>query len=78
MLSSECFCKVKEAYDRSTAELQDLQGALLRSQQKEKKSSSLVQDLTTMVKEQKMHISELIRSKKEAVTALKVKHQGNV
>lgn len=64
--------KVKEAYDRLTAELQDLQRALLCSQQKEKKSSSLVQDLTTMVKEQKTHISELIRCKKEAVTALKV------
>lgn len=67
--------KVKEACDGLTAELQDLKGAVLHSRQKEKKSGSLVQELTTMVKEQKKHISELIRGKKEAVTALKVQHR---
>lgn len=64
--------KVKEACDRLTAELQDLKGSLLQSQQKQRKSGSLVQELTTMVREQKKHIQELIRCKKEAVTALKV------
>lgn len=67
--------KVKEACDRLTAELQDLKGSLLHFQQKEKKSGSLVQELTSMVKEQKKHISELIRCKKEAVTGLKVQHR---
>ncbi|XP_003975450.2 leucine-rich repeat and coiled-coil domain-containing protein 1 isoform X2 [Takifugu rubripes] len=65
------FSEVKETCDRLTSELQDLKGVLIHSQQKEKKSGSLVQELTTMVKEQKKHISELIKCKKEAVTALK-------
>uniref|UniRef100_H3C8S7 Leucine-rich repeat and coiled-coil domain-containing protein 1 n=1 Tax=Tetraodon nigroviridis TaxID=99883 RepID=H3C8S7_TETNG len=64
------FSEVKEACDRLTAELQDLKGSLLQSQQKERKAGSLVQELTTMVTEQK-EISQLIRCKKEAVTALK-------
>lgn len=67
--------KVKEACDRLTAELQDLKGVVRHSQQKERKSGSLVKELTTVVKEQKKHISELIRCKKEAVTALKVQHR---
>lgn len=70
--------KVKEACDRLTAELQDLKGSLLQSQQKERKAGSLVQELTTMVTEQKKHISQLIRCKKEAVTALKVSHRWKI
>lgn len=49
-----------------------MRAALARSQQREKQSGSLVQDLTAMVKEQKNRIAELIKSKKDAITELKV------
>ncbi|KAM8727747.1 leucine-rich repeat and coiled-coil domain-containing protein 1 [Acanthopagrus schlegelii] len=65
------FSEVKEACDHMTAELLELKATLAQSQQKEKKSGSLVQELTAMVKEQKSRISELIKAKKDAVTDLK-------
>uniref|UniRef100_A0A8C6LBC5 Leucine-rich repeat and coiled-coil domain-containing protein 1 n=1 Tax=Nothobranchius furzeri TaxID=105023 RepID=A0A8C6LBC5_NOTFU len=60
-----------EACDHMTAELMELKAALAESQQREKKSASLVPELTAMVKEQKTRISELIKAKKDAVTDLK-------
>ena len=66
--------KVKEACDHMTAELMALKAALAQSQQREKKSGSLVQELTAMVKEQKSRISELIKAKRDAVNDLKVKN----
>ena len=57
-----------------TAELTELKANLAHSQQREKKSGSLVQELTAMVKEQKSRISDLIKAKRDAVTDLKV-HQ---
>ncbi|KAI3374789.1 hypothetical protein L3Q82_021344 [Scortum barcoo] len=65
------FSEVKEACDQMAAELQGLKTTLTQSQQREKKSSSLVQELTAMVKEQKNRISELIKAKRDAVTDLK-------
>lgn len=65
------FSEIKEACDHMTAELMELRSTLAQSQQRERKSSSLVQDLTAMVKEQKSRISELIKAKKDAVTELK-------
>ncbi|XP_072220162.1 leucine-rich repeat and coiled-coil domain-containing protein 1 [Leuresthes tenuis] len=65
------FSEVKEACDHMTAELMELKETLAQSQQREKKSGSLVQELTAMVKEQKSRISELIKAKKDAVTDLK-------
>lgn len=64
---------MKEACDQMTAELLELRSTLSQSQQREKKSGSLVQELTAMVKEQKHRISELIKAKRDAVTDLKVK-----
>lgn len=58
------------------AELQGLKATLAQSQQREKKSGSLVQELTAMVKEQKNRISELIKAKREAVTDLKVRRRS--
>lgn len=55
-----------------TAELLRVKATLAQSQQKEKKSGSLVQELTAMVKEQKNRISELIKAKRDAVADLKV------
>ncbi|XP_008284978.1 leucine-rich repeat and coiled-coil domain-containing protein 1 [Stegastes partitus] len=65
------FSEVKEACDQMTAELMELKAALAQSQQREKKSGSLVQELTAMVKEQKNRISELIKAKRDAVADLK-------
>ncbi|XP_037537288.1 leucine-rich repeat and coiled-coil domain-containing protein 1 [Nematolebias whitei] len=65
------FTEVKEVCDHMTAELMELKATLAQSQQSERKSASLVQELTAMVKEQKSRISELIKSKKDAVSDLK-------
>ncbi|KAM7400343.1 hypothetical protein PAMA_004842 [Pampus argenteus] len=65
------FSEVKEAHDQITSELLELKATLSQSQQREKKSGSLVQELTAMVKEQKNRISELIKAKRDAVTELK-------
>ncbi|XP_041660240.1 leucine-rich repeat and coiled-coil domain-containing protein 1 [Cheilinus undulatus] len=65
------FSEVKEACDQMTAELLGVKAALAKSQDREKKSGSLVQELTAMVKEQKNRISQLIKAKKDAVTDLK-------
>ncbi|XP_023281142.1 leucine-rich repeat and coiled-coil domain-containing protein 1 [Seriola lalandi dorsalis] len=65
------FSEVKEAYDQMTAELMELKATLAQSQQREKKSGCLVQELTAMVKEQKNRITELIKAKRDAVTDLK-------
>lgn len=55
-----------------TAELMELKATLTQSQQREKKSGCLVQELTAMVKEQKNRITELIKAKRDAVASLKV------
>lgn len=60
-----------------TAELLKHKANLTHSQQREKKSGSLVQELTAMVKEQKSRISELIKAKRDAVTDLKVQQDSN-
>lgn len=69
---------MKEACEQMTAELMELKATLAQSQQREKKSGSLVQELTAMVKEQKNRISELIKAKRDAVTDLKVQHHREV
>nr|XP_020490923.1 leucine-rich repeat and coiled-coil domain-containing protein 1 [Labrus bergylta] len=65
------FSEVKESCDQMTAELVGVKATLAKSQEREKKSGSLVQELTAMVKEQKNRISELIKAKRDAVTDLK-------
>ncbi|XP_008332751.1 leucine-rich repeat and coiled-coil domain-containing protein 1 isoform X1 [Cynoglossus semilaevis] len=65
------FSEVKGAYDQVNVELMALKGTLVQSQQMEKKSGCLVQELTVVVKEQKKRISELVRSKRDTVTDLK-------
>nr|XP_040027527.1 leucine-rich repeat and coiled-coil domain-containing protein 1 [Gasterosteus aculeatus aculeatus] len=65
------FSEVKEACDQMTAELLGLKASLAQTQQREKKSGSLVQELTVMVKEQKNRIADLIKAKREAVADLK-------
>uniref|UniRef100_UPI0037E80C08 leucine-rich repeat and coiled-coil domain-containing protein 1 n=1 Tax=Semicossyphus pulcher TaxID=241346 RepID=UPI0037E80C08 len=67
------FSEVKEACDQMTAELVGVKATLAKSQEREKKSGCLVQELTAMVKEQKNRISELIKAKRDAVTDLKTR-----
>ncbi|XP_067835632.1 leucine-rich repeat and coiled-coil domain-containing protein 1 isoform X2 [Heptranchias perlo] len=65
------FKEVKSGFDHVTAELANYKQALAQSQQKEKQSGTLVQELTTMVKEQKAKIAELAKSKQETISELK-------
>ncbi|KAG7267202.1 hypothetical protein CRUP_003201, partial [Coryphaenoides rupestris] len=53
------------------ARFSETKASLAQTQQRERRSSSLVQELTAMVKEQKRRISELADAKKEAVHELK-------
>ncbi|XP_036453284.1 leucine-rich repeat and coiled-coil domain-containing protein 1 isoform X2 [Colossoma macropomum] len=55
------------------SELSEVKAVLTESQQREKQSGSLVQELTAMVKEQKTRIAELIKAKRDAVTELKTR-----
>ncbi|KAG5285397.1 hypothetical protein AALO_G00002920 [Alosa alosa] len=70
------FNEVKTAFDHASRELSDLKASLIQTQQKEQKSVALVQELTTMVREQKERIAELTKSRKEAVTELKSRIQS--
>ncbi|XP_055084461.1 leucine-rich repeat and coiled-coil domain-containing protein 1 [Periophthalmus magnuspinnatus] len=70
------FSEVKEACDQMSAELTDLRSSLSQSQQRDKKSAGLVQELTAMVKEQKSRITDLSKTKREAVTELKSRVQS--
>ncbi|XP_072296908.1 leucine-rich repeat and coiled-coil domain-containing protein 1 [Eucyclogobius newberryi] len=65
------FSEVKEACDQMSGELTDVRSSLSQSQQRERKSAALVQELTAMVKEQKSRIADLIKTKRETVTELK-------
>ncbi|XP_023671945.1 leucine-rich repeat and coiled-coil domain-containing protein 1 isoform X1 [Paramormyrops kingsleyae] len=66
------FSEVKTALELQAAELVECRAKLSRCQQRERESGALVQELTSMVKEQKARIGELVRSKREVVTELKV------
>ncbi|NXI52824.1 LRCC1 protein, partial [Chloroceryle aenea] len=65
------FEEVKESFENVAAELAEDKRALLESQQKEKEMASLIQDLTSIVKEQKAKIAELTKSNEEASANLK-------
>uniref|UniRef100_A0A3P9AK77 Leucine-rich repeat and coiled-coil domain-containing protein 1 n=1 Tax=Esox lucius TaxID=8010 RepID=A0A3P9AK77_ESOLU len=52
-------------------ELPEVKTALSQTQHRERKAASLVQELTAMVKEQKSHISDLSKAKRDAVAELK-------
>lgn len=55
-----------------TEELVGHEAAFAQLKEKEKKSASLVQQLTAMVKEQKSRISQLNKAKNDTVANLKV------
>ncbi|XP_015744327.1 leucine-rich repeat and coiled-coil domain-containing protein 1 [Python bivittatus] len=75
-IEAKRFSEVKEGFDRLTAELAEHKQVLLQSQQKEKQSASLIHDLTSVVKEQKDKITELIKAKQDTVYNLKSQIQS--
>lgn len=75
-IEAKRFSEVKEACDHMSSELVYVRSSLSQCQQRDKRSGSLVQELTAMVKEQKNRISELSRTKREAVTDLKGRVQS--
>ncbi|XDV27438.1 hypothetical protein PO909_030970 [Leuciscus waleckii] len=75
-IESKRFSEVKEGFDQVSAELLEVKSSLSQSQQKEKQSASLVQELTVMVKEQKTRIAEILKAKKEAAIEFKARVQS--
>uniref|UniRef100_A0AAR2KI04 Leucine-rich repeat and coiled-coil domain-containing protein 1 n=1 Tax=Pygocentrus nattereri TaxID=42514 RepID=A0AAR2KI04_PYGNA len=72
-IEAKRFSEVKEGFELVSAQLSEVKAALTESQQREKQSGSLVQELTAMVKEQKTRIAELIKAKRDAITELKLR-----
>ncbi|KAG1969766.1 leucine-rich repeat and coiled-coil domain-containing protein 1 [Pimephales promelas] len=75
-IESKRFSEVKEGFVQVSAELLEVKSSLSQSQQKEKQSASLVQELTAMVKEQKTRITEILKAKKEAAIEFKARMQS--
>ncbi|XP_075776563.1 leucine-rich repeat and coiled-coil domain-containing protein 1 isoform X1 [Pelodiscus sinensis] len=70
-IEAKRFKEVKDGFENVTAELAEHKCALFQSQQKEKQSAALIQELTSMVKEQKTRIAEVVKSKQETTANLK-------
>ncbi|XP_053100446.1 leucine-rich repeat and coiled-coil domain-containing protein 1 isoform X2 [Hemicordylus capensis] len=70
-IEAKRFTEVKEAFDNIAAELAEHKHLLVQSQQNEKHSATLIQELTSMVKEQKAKITEVVKSKQETTYNLK-------
>ncbi|XP_069816024.1 leucine-rich repeat and coiled-coil domain-containing protein 1 [Dendropsophus ebraccatus] len=73
VIESGRFKEVKDGFDTVTAELAEHKEALSHSRHKEKQSASLIQELTTMVKEQKARIADITKAKQETISSLKSK-----
>ncbi|XP_073535621.1 leucine-rich repeat and coiled-coil domain-containing protein 1 [Phyllobates terribilis] len=71
IIESGRFKEVKDCFDNVTAELAEHKEALSHSRHKEKQSASLIQELTTMVKEQKTRIADVTKAKQENINSLK-------
>ncbi|XP_054046927.1 leucine-rich repeat and coiled-coil domain-containing protein 1 isoform X1 [Rissa tridactyla] len=65
------FKEVNEGFENVAADLVEHKRALFEFEQKEKEMASLIQDLTSIVKEQKEKIAELTKSNDEATANLK-------
>ncbi|KFQ45703.1 Leucine-rich repeat and coiled-coil domain-containing protein 1 [Nestor notabilis] len=65
------FKEVKEGFENVTADLAEHKQALFEFEQKEKEMASVIQDLTSIVKEQKAKIAELTKANEEATANLK-------
>ncbi|XP_054023335.1 leucine-rich repeat and coiled-coil domain-containing protein 1 [Dryobates pubescens] len=65
------FKEVKEGFENAAADVAEHKQALSELERKEKEMASLIQDLTSLVKEQKAKIAELTKSNEEATANLK-------
>ncbi|OXB69367.1 hypothetical protein ASZ78_004857 [Callipepla squamata] len=65
------FKEVQEDFENVAADLAEHQQALFQFEQKEKEMTVLIQDLTSIVKEQKAKIAELLKSNQETTANLK-------
>ncbi|KFQ21895.1 Leucine-rich repeat and coiled-coil domain-containing protein 1, partial [Mesitornis unicolor] len=70
-IEAKRFKEVKEGFDNVAADLVEHKQALFELEQKEKEMGSVIQDLTSIVKEQKAKIAELTKSNEEATANLK-------
>ncbi|EMP42289.1 Leucine-rich repeat and coiled-coil domain-containing protein 1, partial [Chelonia mydas] len=70
-IEAKRFKEVKDGFENVTAELAEHKCTIFQSQQKEKQSAALIQELTSMVKEQKVRITEIVKSKQETTANLK-------
>uniref|UniRef100_A0A8C8E8N9 Leucine-rich repeat and coiled-coil domain-containing protein 1 n=1 Tax=Otus sunia TaxID=257818 RepID=A0A8C8E8N9_9STRI len=70
-IEAKRFKEVKEGFENVAADLVEHKRALFEFEQKEKEMTSLIQDLTSIVKEQKAKIAELTKSNEEATANLK-------
>ncbi|XP_075682178.1 leucine-rich repeat and coiled-coil domain-containing protein 1 isoform X2 [Rhinoderma darwinii] len=73
IIESGRFKEVKDGFDTVMAELAEHKEALSHSRHKGKQSASLIQELTTMVKEQKTRITDITKAKQETISTLKSK-----
>ncbi|KAM9627110.1 leucine-rich repeat and coiled-coil domain-containing protein 1 isoform 1-T1 [Trichechus inunguis] len=69
------FKDVKDGFENVATELAKSKHALVWAQRKENESSSLIKDLTSMIKEQKTKLAEVSKSKQE--TAANLQNQMN-
>ncbi|NXA19373.1 LRCC1 protein, partial [Ibidorhyncha struthersii] len=70
-IEAKRFKEVNEGFENVAADLAEHKRALFEFEQKEKEMASLIQDLTSIVKEQKAKIAELTKSNEEATANLK-------
>ncbi|XP_075599907.1 leucine-rich repeat and coiled-coil domain-containing protein 1 isoform X2 [Balearica regulorum gibbericeps] len=70
-IEAKRFKEVKENFENVTADLVEHKRALFEFEQKDKEMASLIQDLTSIVKEQKAKIAELTKSNEDATANLK-------
>ncbi|XP_057282176.1 leucine-rich repeat and coiled-coil domain-containing protein 1 isoform X1 [Pezoporus wallicus] len=71
IIEGKRFKEVKEGFENVTADLAEHKQAVFEFEQKEKEMTSVIQDLTSIVKEQKAKIAELTKAKEEATANLK-------
>ncbi|XP_022092046.1 leucine-rich repeat and coiled-coil domain-containing protein 1-like [Acanthaster planci] len=75
-MEAERFRELQDAFERVSHESSVAKNTLAAMTDKERRSSSMVAELTAMVKEQKGRISELFKSKQEALTAYRERVQN--
>ncbi|NWS46045.1 LRCC1 protein, partial [Probosciger aterrimus] len=71
IIEGKRFKEVKEGFENVTADLAECKQALFEFEQKEKEMTSVIQDLTSIVKEQKAKIAEVTKANEEATANLK-------